>query len=241
MAKIIYATDVHGDGKIYEMVLDRGKSREIEAIVIGGDIAPTGFSNSYMAAQREFLERHLIPRFRKFRDGCKKDIYIMMGNDDFAANMDVLVKAEREGIIRLLHNNLSRISNFNIIGYSFVNPIPFLLKDWEKEEGEIEKDLEKLKKLAEPKKTIYVFHAPPFGTSLDILHSGVHAGSIAIREFIEKEQPFLTLHGHIHESFEISGRFFEKIGETVAVNPGGRGMVIIDLKKLGMEFIGYGV
>lgn len=241
MVKIIYATDLHGDGEKYEKVLETGKSKGIEAVVIGGDITPTGFSSSFMASQREFLERYLIPRLRKFKEESGKQVFIMMGNDDFMANVELLEKADRDGALKFLHNRLYRISSFNIVGYSFVNPIPFLLKDWEKEEGGIEEDLKELKGLADPKKTIYVFHAPPFGTSLDVLHSGVHVGSMAIREFIEREQPPLTLHGHIHESFEMSGRFFDEIGKTVSVNQGAKGMVVIELGKLKMEFVEYGV
>jgi uncharacterized protein len=30
----------------------------------------------------------------------------------------------------------------------------------------------------------------------------------------------LTLHGHIHESPELSGSYFDRIGETVSINPG---------------------
>lgn len=239
--RILYATDVHGEGSVYETILRRGKSKDIDAVIIGGDILPTGFSNSYISTQKEFLERYLIPRLNVFRKKYKKDVYVMMGNDDFAVNMNILSEAERKGIIKLLHKKVNKLSNVYIVGYSFVNPIPFLLKDWEKEENEIEKDLEKIGILTNPKKTIYVFHAPPFGTSLDIIHTGLHVGSIAIRNFIEKKQPLLTLHGHIHESFEMSGVFFERIGKTISINPGTKGMVVIDIEKMEMKFIEYGI
>ena len=38
--------------------------------------------------------------------------------------------------------------------------------------------------------------------------------------FIEKTQPLLTLHGHIHEAPELSGRYLDRIGATLCVNPG---------------------
>lgn len=41
-----------------------------------------------------------------------------------------------------------------------------------------------------------------------------HAGSVAIKRFIEKKQPLITLHGHIHESVRISGSWKEKIGRS---------------------------
>ncbi len=43
----------------------------------------------------------------------------------------------------------------------------------------------------------------------------ISAGSKAVRSAIEKHQPVLGLHGHIHES-----RGFVKIGRTLCLNPG---------------------
>jgi Icc-related predicted phosphoesterase len=84
-------------------------------------------------------------------------------------------------------------------------------------------------------KTIYAFHAPPFQTKLDHLYDGRPIGSRAIRRFIEKHQPFLTLHGHIHESPYLSGSYLDRIGKTLCVNPGQMGntlhAVILDLDR----------
>jgi Icc-related predicted phosphoesterase len=55
---------------------------------------------------------------------------------------------------------------------------------------------------------------------LDRLYNSQPAGSRAIKAFIEKTQPFMTLHGHIHESPVISNKYWEKIGSTISVNPG---------------------
>ena len=89
-----------------------------------------------------------------------------------------------------------------------------------KQGGTIEEDLQRLARPTDLKKTIYVMHSPPYGTRLDSIHGGHHVGSKAIKTFVEKSQPLLTLHGHIHESPEVSGSFFDKIGETISVNPG---------------------
>jgi len=45
-----------------------------------------------------------------------------------------------------------------------------------------------------------------------VLHG---AGSVAVREAIEKYEPMLGLHGHIHESQSVA-----KIGRTTCINPG---------------------
>lgn len=74
------------------------------------------------------------------------------------------------------------------------------------------------------------FHAPPYDSGLDIApklskdHEMKYAGgfaltepvgSKAVREVIEKYQPLVGMHGHIHESVG-----FKKIGRTLCVNPG---------------------
>jgi Icc-related predicted phosphoesterase len=51
-----------------------------------------------------------------------------------------------------------------------------------------------------------------------------HVGSIAIRRFIEKRQPLITLHGHVHESARISGAWRERIGRTYTFSAGHDGV-----------------
>jgi Icc-related predicted phosphoesterase len=62
---------------------------------------------------------------------------------------------------------------------------------------------------------VFCPHAPPYGTACDRLANGEHAGSRAIRAFVEDEQPEVVLCGHIHEA---RGR--DEIGRSRVVNPG---------------------
>ena len=78
---------------------------------------------------------------------------------------------------------------------------------------------------------IFNLHCPPYDTPLDVAPeldenlkpkvsggggvSTIHVGSLAVRQAIEKNQPLLGIHGHIHES-----RGFAKIGRTLCLNPG---------------------
>jgi Icc-related predicted phosphoesterase len=84
----------------------------------------------------------------------------------------------------------------------------------------IREDLNRLPKPLSNKKAIYVMHSPPFGTKLDFIQGDNPAGSRSIKVFIEENQPLLTLHGHIHESPELSGAYFDRIGNTISINPG---------------------
>ena len=71
---------------------------------------------------------------------------------------------------------------------------------------------------------IWLMHTPPYETALDRIDTrgrsidhvplDTHVGSIAVRRAIEKKQPLVTLHGHIHESSRLSGSWQERIGRT---------------------------
>lgn len=90
----------------------------------------------------------------------------------------------------------------------------------------IQADLELLTNNSDLSRAIFLFHAPPHQTTLDrVALDGrmidntpldIHAGSIAIRRFIEKRQPLITLHGHIHESTSLTGSWRERLGRTWA-------------------------
>jgi Icc-related predicted phosphoesterase len=60
-------------------------------------------------------------------------------------------------------------------------------------------------------------------------------GSTALRAAIEKHQPLMGLHGHIHE-----GRGTSRIGRTLCINPGSmyeQGTLLGALIKLGKDKI----
>jgi Icc-related predicted phosphoesterase len=74
-------------------------------------------------------------------------------------------------------------------------------------------------------RAVCLFHAPPYHTALDraalddrrVDHVAldVHVGSIAIRRLFEARAPWLGLHGHVHESARLTGRWRDAIGSTV--------------------------
>jgi Icc-related predicted phosphoesterase len=72
----------------------------------------------------------------------------------------------------------------------------------------------------DPGHTFCVFHCPPYDTGLDTLHTGKPIGSKAIRGFLERTRPLVSLHGHIHESPYMSGVYRTHINGCLAVNPG---------------------
>lgn len=65
---------------------------------------------------------------------------------------------------------------------------------------------------------VFLFHTPPFDTYLDKAELNtaqiVSVGSKAVRKFIDEKQPFITMHGHIHESARITGQWKQFLGKT---------------------------
>jgi len=58
-------------------------------------------------------------------------------------------------------------------------------------------------------------HVPPYGGRLDRVAMLKHAGSRALREFVDRQQPELVVCGHVHEA-----RGIEQFGRTTVVNCG---------------------
>jgi uncharacterized protein len=154
--------------------------------------------------------------------------YVMPGNDDQLVIDDVVNKSDYvvnpEGKVVQLDENHEMIST----GYSNITPwncprdIP---------EEELEKKIEGMvSQVKNMKNCIFNFHCPPHGTSLDVapkldgnlkpVVSGgqvvmENVGSLAVRKAIDKHQPMLGMHGHIHES-----RGTYNLGRTFCINPG---------------------
>lgn len=233
--RIAYTSDLHMNHAHYRAFF----GIPADAYVIGGDLTTTDCGEC-IGVQREFLVRHL-PQFTK-----GKNVFLIAGNDDCAINTGILQNSRD---YHFVHNRRIRLNDdFEIVGYSFVNPTPFPLKDWEKpdlpEVGKnpnagvkstangfvefklenkgdcIQRDLSSELFTTNASNTVYVMHASPYDTCLDMSIKKIHLGSRAIREFIEKNQPYLTLHGHNHATVHASGEFVQKIGKTTSMAAG---------------------
>src|SRR5208337_1340156 len=84
----------------------------------------------------------------------------------------------------------------------------------------IEQEMNRLPKPKNMAKSVYVIHMPPYKLGLDKCAHGEDVGSKAIYDFILKYQPRLSLHGHIHESPELTGKWRAELGKTICVQPG---------------------
>jgi hypothetical protein len=150
------------------------------------------------------------------------------GNDDPPMVKDII---ERSNFVEWPDEKVIAIGRHEMISLGYANLTPWDLPGDITEE-ELEKKIELLvSQLKNVKNSIFNIHVPPYNTHLDVapqldkdlkpvLSSGgdpvmAHVGSTAVRSMIEKYQPLVSLHGHIHES-----RGFVKIGRTYCFNPG---------------------
>jgi Icc-related predicted phosphoesterase len=99
-------------------------------------------------------------------------------------------------------------------------------------------ELERLPRPADVARSVYVIHTPPHRLGLDACASGPRVGSAAVYEFLLANQPRLALHGHIHESPEVSGRWSAWLDRTLCIQPGQLDpftYVVVDLATLTCE------
>ncbi|HNZ42450.1 MAG TPA: hypothetical protein PLI16_05940 [Bacteroidales bacterium] len=102
------------------------------------------------------------------------------------------------------------------------------------------KDISSLTENLDMGKTIMLFHSPPYdsyldraaldGMQVDHVPLDVHVGSIAVQRFIAEKQPFITLHGHIHESSRITGQWKQDFGNTKSFSAAYHGEELALLK-----------
>ncbi len=120
------------------------------------------------------------------------------------------------------------------------------ISDHEKKYMTMQHDLTALIRDNNVSRAVFLFHSPPYQTKLDraaldgkmidYAPLDVHVGSIAIKRMIENSQPYLTLHGHIHESALITGSWRDCIGVTQCFSAAHHGpelaVVSFDLDQL---------
>lgn len=155
-------------------------------------------------------------------------LFFMPGNDDLYSIDNTI--AEFENICNPDMKRYELDGEYEVLGISNANMTPWAcIRDLE--EDELAKKLDTLAGMVQkPEHAIIIIHVPPYGTILDacpdldknlkIITQGGQvvmksAGSPAVKDFINKVKPMLSLHGHIHES---PGHL--RIGCTLAINAG---------------------
>lgn len=159
---------------------------------------------------------------------CK--VIMSPGNDD-KLSIDEIIRSDPNPQVVFGEEEVVALDDeHEVLCFGWSNPTPFN-SPRECSEEELEERLEAV--VAQVKKletAVFCIHVPPYKSLIDeapevdknlnpMVKAGrprmVPVGSKAVRKIIEKYQPLLALHGHIHES-----PGFAKIGRTKCLNPG---------------------
>lgn len=153
--------------------------------------------------------------------------FVMPGNDDPEGVDRAIEEATK---VEACDDRVVEFDGYTMISLGYANRTPF---DSPRELDE-EELLSRISQLADAagdmERCVFNLHVPPYDSSLDtapaltedleVIMSGsapkmIPVGSTAVREAIERYQPLLALHGHVHESAGAT-----RIGRTLCINPG---------------------
>jgi len=187
-------------------------------------------------------------------EGTNMRCFVCPGNDDMFEIDDVIKQAKH---VELTEGKIVQLDEHHeMINCGWTTPTP-----WKTEREESEDQLRQriqvmIDQLKDVKNSVFQIHNPPYGSGLDEApeltkdmrpafagRSLVPVGSHAVLELIEKYQPLLTLHGHIHE-----GKGTRIYKRTLCINPGSmyeQGMLhgaVVELKpnKIGTYILTTG-
>lgn len=152
--------------------------------------------------------------------------YVCPGNDD-VFEIDEAIAASKS--VRSVEGQVIQLDeNHEMISSGWTNPTPWDTHREEPDEDLLTRIEAIIAKAKDPSKAVFNLHAPPYGSGLDEApeltkdlrpayagRSLVSVGSKSVLKVIDKYQPILGLHGHIHE-----GKGTRKYKKTLCINPG---------------------
>jgi Icc-related predicted phosphoesterase len=211
--------------RIRDLGLYPHRMTEDELKTIGND--QNALDALFLQIMQETLERWIALAEERLR-GKRIRLYVMLGNDDEPVLREVIAKSTF--VVDPEDQVVELGEGFQMLSCGFANPTPWH-SPREMPEEDLLRHIEGLvSQLYDPSRSVFNLHVPPIRTAIDtaplmdenlspIIQGGSMmmgpAGSEAVRTLIEKYQPLIALHGHIHES-----RGTAKIGKTICINPG---------------------
>ena len=198
--KILIFSDIHGDLRVLERIL----AQPADLYIAAGDLATFGKG---------------LDRCGEVLKPLGERLWVLPGNhethDDTRALCERLGFVDFHRQVRALPSSRG-VTQWAGLGYSNITPFN---TPGEYSEEEISNALAAFEGF-EP--LYLVVHFPPWDTKLDEFARGKHAGSPALRAWVDRVQPAYLFCGHIHETAGLS----EQLGVTQCFNVGKYGHVI---------------
>jgi hypothetical protein len=177
---LLCCADIHGEGA--GMVDAVAATPGVAVVIVAGDLTHLGGPDEAAAVVEPILAT-----------GAR--LLAVPGNMD---RPDVLGWLERRGLS--LHGRGVTIDDVGFLGLGGSNPTPFGTP-FEVDDADARRLLEAAwPAVAGARRRVLVSHAPPRDTPLDLTRMRTHAGSPAVRGFLEERDVSLCLCGHIHEA-----------------------------------------
>lgn len=191
--RCFFVSDLHGRKARYEKLFAALLDERPDALLIGGDFLPTA-----LATDGDFVDTFLRGELERLRSALGPQsprVLVIFGNDDPRISLEAMEDLAGDGLVEVVHERAVALGRWSLVGYPYVPPTPFRLKDWERydvgrhvepgcvspEEGvrtvpieplttkfaTIGADLERLAGETTVRESIWLFHAPPYRTNLD--------------------------------------------------------------------------
>jgi Icc-related predicted phosphoesterase len=194
--KLLLFSDIHNDWKTLERILS------VEA-------------DYYISAGDQVSWARGLDRCGEILKTRGDRVWVLPGNHESA---EQIVQMCAQHGLNDFHERHFQVGRWQVAGLGYSSPTPFDTPG-EYSEAELAR---RLAPFAELDPLVLVCHAPPCDTALDQVRPGLHAGSTAVREFIEKHQPAYFFCGHIHEAEGVE----IQMGETRARNLGKKAWML---------------
>ena len=191
--KILIFSDVHRDLR----ALERITSQPADLYICAGDLATFGKG---------------LERCGEVLAPLKERLWVLPGNHE--THEDTRGFCARYGFVDF-HRQVKRLGATEWAGLGYSNITPFNTPS----EYAEEQIAEALAEFDGIENLYLVVHFPPHNTTLDEFAPGKHAGSPALRTWVERAKPAFLFCGHIHETAGKS----EMLGATKCINVGKRG------------------
>jgi len=217
-------------------------------------------SNTPGRSDELFLREALntMQRWMEYADGKLNGTplrcFVCPGNDDMFEIDDVIKQSK---CVELTEGKVVALDEHHeMINCGWTTPTPWNTHREESEDQLRQRIQVMVDQLKDVRNSVFQLHDPPYGSGLDEApeltkdlrpafagRSLVPVGSHAVLELIEKYQPLLSLHGHVHE-----GKGTRIYKRTLCINPGSmyeQGMLhgaVVELKpnKLGTYILTTG-
>ena len=158
--------------------------------------------------------------------GTGINCYVCPGNDDVFEIDDTIAASK---LVRSVEGQVIELDEHHeMVSSGWSNPTPWDTHREEPEDALLRRIEAVIAKAKNPSNAVFNLHPPPYGSGLDEApeltkdmrpayagRSLVSVGSKSVLAVIDKYQPILGLHGHIHE-----GKGTRKYKKTLCINPG---------------------